>query len=92
MCNMSCGQAHSQFPRGQKQLGEHFGGAFTKDRLFIMGVKDEMFGQFMQFPLTRNELGSPALWAGRKSSACRRQAYLVLAWGHGYQTYESCRL
>jgi hypothetical protein len=23
---------------------------------------------------TRDELGSPALWAGRKSSACRRQA------------------
>jgi len=24
--------------------------------------------------ITRDELGSPALWAGRKSSACRRQA------------------
>ncbi len=29
--------------------------------------------------VTRHELGSPALWAGRKSSACRRQADLVLA-------------
>ena len=45
-----------KFPRGQKQLGEHFGGAFTKDRLLIIGVKDEMFGQFMQFPFTRMPL------------------------------------
>ena len=51
-CDIGQG-ALPKFPRGQKQLGEHFGGAFTKNRLFIMGVKDEMFGQFMQFPLTR---------------------------------------
>ena len=40
-----------KFPGGKKQLGEHFGSAFIKNRFFIMGVKHEMFGQFMQLPL-----------------------------------------
>ena len=44
------------FPASQQQLGKHFGGAFTKNRLLIIGVKDEMFCQFMEFPFTRMPL------------------------------------
>jgi hypothetical protein len=32
-------------------LGQHFGAAITEDRLFIMGIIDEVLCQFMQLPL-----------------------------------------
>ena len=35
----------------RKDLGHHFGAAFAKNRLFIMRIIDEVFGQLVQLPV-----------------------------------------